>query len=462
MQGQDRFNRFVERHPHAHPFPVARPHATRRQFFQVLGAGLAGSYLAGRLPATEVIWKAGVETKNTAKNVVFVLLSGAASHVDTFDLKVSSGVTPSSFAPSKINGIDWPAGLMPKLGQQLGDIAIARSVRSWALQHQLGVTWTQIGRSPAAALGDIAPNVGSVVAIEKESGRTPGQVFPTFLALNSEGAVGSGYLSAAYAPLKLNVAANGIPDTTNPDGAARLDSRLALLNTLDRRNRTDSPYGKPMEDYDGFYDVARGLCYNPAVDAAFRFTTADAARFGPSGFGNACLVASRVLAADQGTRFILITLGGWDDHQAIYQEANLPTSCRQLDDGLSTLMSELRASGKLSETLIVLMGEFGRTPGPLTAQQGRDHFLQQFVMFAGGGVKGGRVLGATDAEGRATTEFGWSRDRDIRVEDVEATIYSALGIDWTTIRYDDPFGRGFEYVPFAKDNAYGPIHELWS
>jgi hypothetical protein len=83
-------------------------------------------------------------------------------------------------------------------------------------------------------------------------------------------------------------------------------------------------------------------------------------------------------------------------------------------------------------------------------------------MFAGGGVKGGKVIGKTDATGSMTTEYGWSRDRDIRPEDTEATIHSALGINWTTIRYDDPLGRGFEYVPFAKDDAYGPIEELFS
>ena len=132
-----------------------------------------------------------------------------------------------------------------------------------------------------------------------------------------------------------------------------------------------------------------------------------------------------------------------------------------LDDGLGALLADLKASGQLQETLIVVMGEFGRTTGPLTSAAGRDHFLQQFVLFAGGGVKGGRALGSTDATGSNTSEFGWSAARDVRPEDVEATIYSALGINWTNIRYDDPFGRGFEYVPFANDGLYKPIDELW-
>jgi uncharacterized protein (DUF1501 family) len=135
---------------------------------------------------------------------------------------------------------------------------------------------------------------------------------------------------------------------------------------------------------------------------------------------------------------------------------------RQLDDGFAALLDELAAGGLLEETLIVMTGEFGRTVGPLSAQNGRDHFLQHFVVFAGGGVKGGKIIGATDPTGAITVEPGWSRRRDVRIEDVEATIYSALGINWTNVRYDDPYGRGFEYVPKSKDDVYGPVHELWS
>jgi uncharacterized protein (DUF1501 family) len=108
------------------------------------------------------------------------------------------------------------------------------------------------------------------------------------------------------------------------------------------------------------------------------------------------------------------------------------------------------------------MGEFGRTVGKLTGQAGRDHLLQQFVAFAGAGIKGGRAIGSTDATGANTDDPGWSRNRDVKPEDIEATIYSAMGINWTSVRYDDPFGRGFEYVPFSNSqDLYGPVNELW-
>jgi uncharacterized protein (DUF1501 family) len=132
-----------------------------------------------------------------------------------------------------------------------------------------------------------------------------------------------------------------------------------------------------------------------------------------------------------------------------------------LDAAVSQLIVELKANGKFNETLIVMVGEFGRTVGQLSAAAGRDHYVQQFCFFAGGGVRGGTTIGATNAIGGATTDFGWRRQRDVRPEDVEATIYSALGINYTSIRYDDPFGRGFEYVPFASEDLYGPVNELF-
>jgi len=108
------------------------------------------------------------------------------------------------------------------------------------------------------------------------------------------------------------------------------------------------------------------------------------------------------------------------------------------------------------------MGEFGRTVTALNTTAGRDHHLQQSAFFAGAGIRGRNAIGATDATGSLVTDPGWSGNREIRNEDIEATIYSALGIDWTTIRRDDPFGRGFEYVPSSTvDYTYKPIDELW-
>ena len=206
--------------------------------------------------------------------------------------------------------------------------------------------------------------------------------------------------------------------------------------------------------------------YNPTVQNAFGFSAADSQRYGSTSFGNACLVAKQILAANQGTRYVEITVGSWDMHVDIYGLANpkgnnLYTMAPSLDNGVSALLADLESSVALDETLIVMNGEFGRTAG-ISAAGGRDHYLNQFAFFAGGGVKGGQVLGTTDATGANILDNGWSQNRPVNPEDIEATIYSAMGIDWTTICYNDPFHRGFEFVPQSLGpDYYNPINGLF-
>jgi len=462
---EEKLRRHLAKYPRVHATYSEAPFLSRRRFFEIAGAGVGGSYLAQPLLGEST--SGAVTTKNTAKNVIFVLLTGAPSHVDTFDCKVGPS-TPAALRAETVGGVLWPNGVLPGLGAHLGKMAIVRSMRAWALVHSLGQTWTQIGRNPAAALGDVSPNMGSVVASEKERDRTPSQVFPTFLALNANAAIGPGYFSATYAPFKVTPSTTGLPNTSNNDGKARSDARLRFLHTIDDPLRVLSPLGKAAEDYDKFYGSANGMMFNSAVDTAFRFTAADSVRYAgggvANGFGNACLVAKQVLAANQGTRFIQINLGGWDMHNDIYgtggAAVNIFTLGRMFDAGMSTLLADLDSTGLLKETLVVMVGEFGRTTGALTGSGGRDHYLQHFAVFAGAGVRGGRTIGATNASGSDTTSFGWKHDRYIRPEDVMATVYSAMGIDWTK-QLPTPFGRTFEYVPDASDGIYAPIEELW-
>jgi hypothetical protein len=454
---QSGFDALFRKYPHPTQPLSARPHLTRRRFLNLAGAGVTASWLATRLPATTIIDSTPVTMQNTAKNVIFILLAGAPSHVDTFDLKVLNGTTPTAFAPETTNGILFPTGLMPKLAAAIPDFAIVRSMQAWALVHSLAQTWTQIGRNPAGVLGNVSPNIGSVVAIEKQAERTPSQVFPTFLALNSAGAAGPGYFPAEYAPFKVTPSNGGLKNTTNADGETRFDTRWDFLHHLDGPLRTTSNFS----DFDEFYSAAKGMMYNPVVTNTFKYTTADSQRYGTTSFGNACLLAKQVLAANQGTRYIEITLGGWDMHQNIYAASQLPLLGATLDNGVSALIADLKTSGDFADTMIVMAGEFGRTVGPLTSGKGRDHYPQQFAFFAGAGVKGGRAVGSTDATGANVVDPGWSRARAVKPEDIEATIYSAMGINWTTIRRDDPLGRGFYYVPNSDQDIYGPINELW-
>lgn len=464
---QEQANKFYKKYAWTHKTFFNRPHWTRRQFFEVLGAGVTGSFLARRSLLAADSPAAGATVKGTAQNVIFILLAGAPSHTDTFDLKMVNGVTPVTFNPATINGAQFPTGLLPNLAQnfQNHDFSIVRSMQSHALVHSLGQVWSQIGRNPAAALGNIAPNIGSVVALELDSQRKPSQNFPTFLALNSGGGVGSGYLPANYAPFRVTPSTAGIADTTTSavGGQTRFNSRLKLLHSLDDNLRLNSPNGQPMSDYNDFYTEANEMMYNPVVNQAFAYTAADSARYGSTSLGNACLVASRVLNAQQGTRFIQITSSdGWDMHQNIYSATTgLPAKGKILDNAVSGLLNDLKASGLLDSTLVVMVGEFGRTVGPLSAAAGRDHWLQQFAVFAGGGTKGGTVVGQTNATGSDTANFGWSQNRYVYPEDIEATIYSAMGIDWTQTLHNDPLGRGFELVPTTGPFQFYPVHELW-
>ena len=460
---QEKINRWFQKHPWNHQAFFNRPHATRRHFLELVGTGVTASFLARRPAKAADVAAAGVTTKNTAQNVIFILMAGAPSHTDTFDFKMVNGVTPASFAPDTINGLSFPVGLMPKLATLAGDFAIARNVQAHAVVHSVCQTCVQIGRNPLAALGNIAPNIGSIVAAEKFPQRKPSDIFPTFLALNSAGGVNQGYLSGKYAPFKVTPATAGISNTTSATGSqTRFESRFKLLNSLDANLRTNAPNGAPMSDYNEFYIDAKQLMYNPVVNEYFGYPASESVRYGSSSTGNAMLVASQVLKANLGTRYVQITSNdGWDMHSNIYAATNLPAKAKIIDDGLSTLIGDLKANGLFDSTMIVMFGEFGRTVGPITAQLGRDHWPQQFCFFAGGGIKGGTLVGQTDAQGRDTIDFGWSQNRYVYPEDIEATIYSAMGIDWTTVRHDDPLGRGFEYVPTTGPFPYMPVHELW-
>jgi uncharacterized protein (DUF1501 family) len=222
-----------------------------------------------------------------------------------------------------------------------------------------------------------------------------------------------------------------------------------------------------------FYDQSKALMDAPNINALFSFSTAEHTTYGSSSFGDSLVIARNLVAARKGTRFVQATLNGWDHHSGIYDKPgqgvnSLYTQSAQFDPAFGALLTDLQAmpgstSGKtlLDETLVVVLAEFGRTVGALNNQQGRDHNLRMTTVWAGGGIRGGLVIGKTDTTGNNVVDYGWSQNRDIRPEDVTCTIYSALGIDYTTVRHDDPLNRGFEYVPFAKDGTYKPVEELF-
>jgi hypothetical protein len=438
---------------------------SRRQFFRIAGTGIVGSYFADVLDPRLLLAQttsANVALKNTAKSCIFIFLSGAPSQVDLWDFKEGSW-TPSDFAPETHGAIRWPHGLMPKTAAHLDKLAFIRSGQAWAAVHQLGQTWAQISRNPTGATGAIAPHIGAVVALESQAKRTASDVLPGFIALNSGSIPTSGYLPARYAPFGVQTASTGLATLSHPEGTTRFSRRWDLLHQLDCC-RTNGNLGKASLDMNDFYDQSKVLMDAPGVNTLFSFDDAEHARYGATTFGDSLIVARNLVASNKGTRFVQATLGGWDHHADIYDK-NAPASLyglsATLDGALSALLADLAAMNILDETLVVLTSEFGRTVGPLNNQGGRDHYLRNATVLAGGGVRGGKIIGKTNALGDKVEEYGWKGERDVRPEDVTATIYSALGIDYTTIRTDDPLGRGFEYVPFSADGTYFPVNELF-
>lgn len=438
---------------------------SRRNFMRIAGTGLVASWFADVVDPRLLFGQtttASPQLRNSARSCIFIFLSGAPSQTDLWDLKEGPW-TPADFAPTSYGDVRWPKGVMPKTAEHLDKLTIVRSGLSWAAVHQLGQTWAQIARNPGGATGAIAPHMGAVVALESQTARTPADVLPGFIALNSGAIPTSGYLPAKYAPFGVSSAATGLATLSHPEGAERFSRRWDLMQKLDCC-RDDASLGKPAADMNDFYDQAKTLIDAPGINTLFTFNTEEHTRYGSTTFGDSLIVARNLAASNKGTRFIQTTLGGWDHHSDIYDRAANQSIYRQgadLDNALAALLSDLAAMNILDETLIVITAEFGRTVGPLNNQGGRDHYLRQSMVFAGGGTRGGRVLGQTNATGNAVVDYGWSAKRDVRPEDVTCSIYSALGIDYTKVRNDDPLGRGFEYVPEAKDGTYTEIAELW-
>ena len=389
------------------------PHIGRRTFFKHMATALTGYFLVpGRRPGDNVA-RAGVRPIAKAKNVILVILAGAPSHTDTFDLKEGPW-TPAYMAPATFGDIRFPRGLMPNLANHLDSIAFVRSARAHATVHSLAQNWIQIGRNPQG-LNHIAPHIGSVVALELGP-QSPDCTLPAFISVNSSSLPGAGFLGSEVEPFYIST--DGVDNRS-------IDHAVSLDNIFNFDQNTRHVYGN-------------------------------------SNFGNACVCARNLLRANMGTRFIQISFGSWDHHGNIYApNANLQLLSRQFDAGLAALIADLKQDGTLNQTLIVAMGEFGRTAGPLNQNAGRDHHQQHSVLFAGGGVKGNRAIGQTNALGDDVADPGWSAGRYVWPEDVEATIYSALGIDWTKIVHGDNLGPGFEYVPQQDLYQYQPVNELW-
>lgn len=405
-------------------------------------------------------------TRASARTCIFINLLGAPSQVDTFDYK--AGAAPGNHNIVTSNGITLNKTIFPNLSLATGDLCLLRSMQSVEEAHPRGQWAVHTAHSSNPVFDAETPHIGSVVASELPAGK-----FPAFLSLNGSSGQGAAFLGGAYGPT--TTSSCGFPffqhDFYGPSSQQRFIQKFELLKSIDP-SRSSSP-DPAFSDFDAFYDTARGMMYDPAIGNVFACADADVTRYGNTEIGKALLVARRAVQARNGARFIHVTHQNWDTHSQLYSRgyrlagvlANVFDLALELDRALAALIGDLKASGDLASTLIVVMGEFGRTPGPLNGQGGRDHLKTAMCgLMAGGGVAGGRVIGATDSLGRTVANPGWSQNRGIYIQDVVATIYSALGIDWTK-SIPTPSGRLFQYCPTiatAVGDTPAPVNEVFA
>ncbi len=429
---------------------------TRREVLKVGPVAVTGYHFLPLVrPRVKASGTAAVE--GTARFCIFVMLEGGQSHVDSWDFKEGPW-TPPDFAPQRVPGLGpWPIGLYPELAKRRDRFSLVRSMATWESQHGRGQYYMQTGHQHNPALAPELPGLGSVVAHECAEQRRETDSLPPFVAFNTfpqVGLIGSGFLPATHTPFHINTSSDISALAPRAEEVADFQRRWELLRRFDGRLRSDRALErKAYRDFHNHYEGAVDLMSDPRSASIFDVSEPDHARYGANPVGDSFVLARNLVTADAGTRFIFLTHEDWDHHGAIYKRENFYRRSRELDTGLSQLLDDLgnvtREDGGsvLDETLIVCVGEFGRTPGALTNIAGRDHYQYAFTgLFAGGGVRPGQTLGATDESGAEITDFGWGANRPVYPEDLATTIYSALGIDWTKSIEETPSGRVYHYI----------------
>ncbi|MBY0503539.1 MAG: DUF1501 domain-containing protein [Bryobacteraceae bacterium] len=441
--------------------PVTRRHL-------LFGAATAAS--AGLLqahPDAEVTTsRAAVKLRGTARCCIFINLNGAPSHLDLFNPQ------DGSWNPRDVDLRQGPGGMVlsnrffPNLSRITNDLLVLRSVQSWENAHERGQFYMQTGHTQNPAFAGETPHIGAVISREKGANG----LIPPFMSFNQSNLQGATFLGGRFQPLMPPAQRTGISTLSHnffgtPDQSrARFDRRFRLLENLDTPLR-ENPVNQNMADYASFYAQARRMMYNDAVEQVFQYGATDEGRYGNTTIGRSLIIARNAVNANNGAVFINVTMGGWDLHDTMFdlgRGGNFYQLSGELDRAVGALVEDLRGAGTLDSTLIVMMGEFGRTPGNLNSRGGRDHHKDAMcAAMIGGGVKGGRALGKTDGTGARVTDPGWREDRPMYTEDIATTIYSALGVDYTKSILDTPSGRRYQYVQGAEEGRYTPIEEVW-
>ena len=429
---------------------------TRREVLRIGSVAMTGYHF---LPLVQPRAKAGgrASPMGKARFCIFVMLEGGQSHVDSWDFKEGPW-TPADFDVQAIPGIGkWPMGLYPELAKRGDKYSLLRSMSTWESQHGRGQYYMQTGHQHNPALSPELPAVGSVVAYEYADRRKDTDSLPPFVGFNTfpqVGLIGSGFLPGTYTPFHVNTSSDISSLAPRREDLPDFRRRWELLRRFDGVSRTDpSLEKKAYRDFHNHYEGAVEIMSDPRSAGIFSIGAEESVRYGGNPVGDSFVLARNLVVADAGTHFIFLTHEDWDHHGSIYKRDNFYKRSYELDTALSQLLDDLEATTRedgtsvLDETLVVCVGEFGRTPGELTNIEGRDHYQYAFTgLFAGGGVRPGQVLGATNESGAEITDFGWSGNRPVYPEDLVTTLYAAMGIDWTKSIEETPSGRVYHYI----------------
>ena len=433
-------------HRHSSCDGISRRHALR------IGAcGLIGGLTLPRL--LELQAKAALPGAAKAKSCIFIFLEGGPPHQDMWDPKPDAPVEirgPFEAIQTKVPGT-FVTDQLPLCAKIADKYTIVRSHSHRINGHTTGYHYVMTGRKPNFADGDnpvpnndFYPSIGSVVSRE----RGPRGALPAYINLPHPMASGGpGFYGAEHAPFVIEA------DPTQPDfevkdlqpagrlSPKRLSLRKRLLAGIDHLERErNSGQAKVMSTY---YEKAYNLIASPEAKKAFDIQSEpDAVRdaYGRTQIGQCALLARRLV--EGGCRFVGVDAPGWDVHFNCFPSLRTDL-IPYADRAFSTLVTDLEQRGLLDETLVVMMGEMGRTPR-INARAGRDHWsMAQTIIFAGGGIEPGRVIGATDKQAAAPTT------EPIGVSDLLRTISTQMGIDSDKVYYG-PLGRPVPIVNGGK------------
>jgi uncharacterized protein (DUF1501 family) len=394
---------------------------SRRAFLGNVAVGTAGASL---LAWTDAIKLNAEELRKRGMACILLFMQGGPSQFETFDPKPGTETGgPTKAIDTAVSGIQI-AEHWPLVAKQMKELAIIRGMTGKEGNHQRATYLLHTGYVPSGAIK--YPSLGSLVAKELAD---PQFDLPHFVTVGGGGPaalggpIGSGFLGMSYAPFAVQDP-NRLPtNVALPEGVddKRLTRRLGLLDKLEK-DFAEAGGQSRVEEHRALVGTASQMVTSPRLKAFDLTQEKDTLRdaYGRSPFGQACLLARRLV--ETGVTCIEINnSGNWDTHQDNFNAVQRLAGTT--DPGFATLVQDLRERGLLDKTLVIGMGEFGRTPN-INGRTGRDHYPRAFnVVLAGGGIKGGQVIGKTDKDGRDVEE------RPVSVSDLFCTFCQALKIN---------------------------------